>query len=238
MNLSFEKFGNISSEDEIRAKEAFEKAATDLEKEWNLSSSLEVSVHLMSNEKFREGAKETDPASWRYCFLMHDPKDKRVYINVAIFSILPNEAASMIKHELAHVVINEIIGDLKYKISYRKSYPFHEGFAGFENATRLLIEKIKKEKIRSIPDPLFIDSMEKIKQLGGDSNKEPFNRQLGYLVIFSFAQFLKEKHGVGKIIEIYKGINDKTSFADSYRDVCKGDLGEVSEVWKKSIIRL
>jgi len=236
--LAFEKFGNVSLEQEAKVQEICEQVIDSLAEEWQTKEPISVQVWIMSDEKFREGAKEDDPASWKYCFLMHDPKDKRVYINIAIFSVLQDEAASMIKHELAHVVINGIIGDQKYKISYLKSYPFHEGFAGFENATKLLVEKIKKENIESIPDPLSIDSMEKLKQLGGDTNKEPFNQQLGYLVIFSFAEFFKEKYGREKIIEIYEKLSDEISFADSYKQVCSENLDDVVSEWKLSIKNL
>lgn len=235
--LNFEKFGDVSPKQETQVKEAFERAATALAKEWQTEEPISVQVWIMSDEKFREGTKENDPASWKYCFLMHDPKDKRVYVNVAIFSMLPDEAASMIKHELAHVTMNGIMEDEKYRISYKNSYPLHEGFAGFENATELLIEKIKNENIESIPDPLSIDSMEKLKQLGGDTNKEPFNQQLGYLVLFSFAQFLKEKYGTKKIIEAYKNL-DKETLPESFKKICDSDLKNEAEEWKLSITNL
>ncbi len=43
--------------------------------------------------------------------------------------------------------------------------------------------------------------------MGGDTNLEPFTDQLGYLVLFSFLNCLKEKHGGEKIIEVYKKLS-------------------------------
>jgi hypothetical protein len=237
ITFSFEKFGDVSPEQELQVKKYFEQASTSLVKEWQPEESISVQIWIMSDEKFREGSKKDDPASWKYCFLMYDPRDNRIYINVAILSVLPDEASKMIKHELAHVTINGIIGDENYRISYINSYPLHEGFAGFENATELLLQKIKREGIKSIPDPLSIDSMERLKQFGADTNKEPFNHQLGYLVLFSFAQFLKEKYGTKKITQIYKNL-DKETLSKGFKKICGCDLENEVKEWKIFITNL
>jgi hypothetical protein len=119
--------------------------------------------------------------------------------------------------------------------AYAQSFILEEGTAGLDGATEMLIEKIRKEEITDIPDPLFIDTLEALKTLGGDTNLEPFTNQIGYLVLFSFLEFLKEKDGREKIIEVYKKLNGGVSLQEAYKEVCGEDLGEVSEEWKKTI---
>lgn len=228
--FTFEKVGDISPEQEAQVQEVFEQAADSLAEEWQTKEPISVQVVVMSDEKFREGAKENDPAFWKYCFLLRDQHDNRVYINTNIFSVLPDKAEKMIKHELAHIVVGNLVNDPS---AYTQSFILEEGTAGLDGATEMLVEKIKKEEITDIPDPLSIDTLEALKALGGDTNLEPFTNQIGYLVLFSFLEFLTKKQGREKIIEIYKKLTDEVSLQEAYREICGEDLIEVSEEWKK-----
>lgn len=237
--FTFEKVGDISPEQEAQVQEACERAANSLAEEYQTREPISVNVCIMSNEKFREGAKENDPASWKFCFLLRDQggdlKDSsknKVYINVDIFSILPNDADRMIKHEIAHLVVANLVGNFD---AYKQSFLLEEGTAGLDMATETLISKIKKENIKDIPSPLQIKNIGDAKLIGGDTNVEPFTEQFGDLIMMSFVEFLKKKHGTEKIVEVYKKLNDETSLQEVYKKVCGEDLEEISEEWKKTI---
>lgn len=233
ISFSLERFGDISIEQESKARETIEKSISELQDEYDLSLPVNVSVYLMSNEKFREGAKEDSPASWKYCFLLRDQGDGRVYINSDIFNVLPDSAKSIVKHELAHIVTGQLVNNID---TYKKSFILEEGIAGLDNATELLVSKLKKENITYIPNPLDIKTLAYLKSLGADTRIEPFTEQLPYLVLFSFLEFLKQKHGTGKLVEVYKKLGEDISLEEAYRDVCSGDLVEMSEVWKDQIV--
>lgn len=232
VSFSLEKFGDISLEQEEKAKEAIEKSISELQDEYDLFLPVNISVYLMSDEKFKEGAKENDPASWKYCFLLRDQGDGRVYINAEVFNVLPDTAKSIVKHELAHVVTGQLVNNID---TYKKSFILEEGIAGLDNATELLVSKLKKDNITEIPNPLDIKTLAYLKSLGEDTNVEPFSEQIPYLVLFSFLEFLKEKHGRGQIIEVYKKLGEDISLEDAYKDVCGGDLVEEERGWKEVV---
>ena len=231
LNFSYEKFGDISPEEESRARETFKKAAVSLEKEWDISSPLSIPVHLMSDEKFREGARPTDPMSWKYCFILRDQPDDKIYLDTNIFSILPDDAEAMIKHETAHIVVEHCVGDIS---AYRKSFFLEEGTAGLDGATDRLVAKLKTEN-QTIPDPLMFQTIEKIKSFGGDTNREPFSEQMGYLVLFSAVQFLRQRHGETKIIEWYKNMDKDIPLGDAYQMACGEKLDQSISEWHGSI---
>lgn len=230
--VSIEKVGDISIEQEKKADEAVEKAVSDLKKEYSLTLPVNISVWLMSDEKFREGAKENSPNSWKYCFLLRDQSDGRVYVNANVFSVLPEGAQKIVKHELAHIVTGQLVGNID---TYKKSFILEEGIAGLDNATELLITKLKNDKTLEIPNPLSITTLSHLKSLGGDTNVEPFTSQIGYLVLFSFVQLLKDRHGAEKIIEVYQKLADETPLSDAYMSVCGEDISKIAEEWKKQI---
>jgi len=229
VSFSLEKFGDISLEQEEKAKLAIGNSISKLQDEYHLSLPVDMSVYLMSDEKFREGAKENDPASWKYCFLLRDQGDGRVYINVDIFNVLPDSAESIVKHELAHIVTGQLVNNID---TYKKSFILEEGIAGLDNATELLVSKLKKDNITEIPNPLDIKTLAYLKSLGADTNTEPFTEQLPYLVLFSFLEFLKEKNGTGNMIEVYKKLGDNVSLEDSYKEICGGSLVEMQNEWR------
>ncbi len=238
--FTFEKVGDISPEQETQAQEACEHAADSLAEEWQTKEPISVQVVIMSDEKFREGAKENDPASWKYCFLLRDQtgdvKDSsknRVYINVDIFTALPNDADRMIKHEIAHLVVANLVGNLD---TYKQSFLLEEGTAGLDGATETLVSKIKGENITDIPNPLSIKNIGDAKSIGGDTNVEPFIEQFGDLIMMSFVEFLKRKHGTDKIIELYKKLDEKSSLVETHKTVCGGDLEKEAEEWKENIL--
>ena len=233
VSFSLEKFGDISLEQEEKARHAIEKTINELQDEYHLSLPVDMSVYLMSDEKFREGAKENDPASWKFCFLLRDQGDGRVYINADIFNVLPDSAKSIVKHELAHVVTGQLVNNID---TYKKSFILEEGIAGLDNATELLVSKLKKDNITEIPNPLDIKTLAYLKSLGADTNIEPFTEQVPYLVLFSFLEFLKEKHGTGQIIEVYKKLGEDILLEDAYEDVCGSDLVREEEKWKSQIM--
>ncbi len=237
--FTFEKHGDISPEQEAQVQEACERAADSLAEEWQIKEPISVQVVVMSDEKFREGAEENDPTSWKFCFLLRDQggdlKDSsknKVYVNVDIFDALPNDAGRMIKHEIAHLVVANLVGNFD---AYKQSFLLEEGTAGLDGATETLISKIKIENIKDIPNPLQIKNIGDAKSIGGDTNIEPFTEQFGDLIMMSFVEFLKQKHGTEKIVEVYRKLNDETSFQDAYKEVCVGDLGNVVEEWKQNI---
>ena len=230
--VSIEKVGDISTEQETKAKDVVEKAVSDLQKEYSLTLPVNISVCLMSDEKFREGAKENSPNSWKYCFLLRDQGDGRVYVNADVFSVLPEDAQKIVKHELAHIVTGQLVGNID---TYKKSFILEEGIAGLDNATELLLAKLNKDKTLEIPNPLSITNLSYLKSLGGDTNVEPFTSQIGYLVLFSFVQFLKERHGAGKIIEVYKKLSDEDPLTDAYMSVCGENISKIAEEWKEQI---
>jgi hypothetical protein len=171
ISFALEKYGDITPEQEAQATEAFARAGKRLSGEWGLTSPLVIKTALMSDDAFREGSGKNDPASWKYCFLLrdHKPEDK-IYCNVDIFNVLPNDAEAIIKHETAHVVISHLVDEPE---TYRNSYFLEEGTAGLDYATDKLIAKLKKERIAEIPDPQDLQTIEAIKMLGGDTNIEP-----------------------------------------------------------------
>lgn len=237
--FTFEKIGDVSAEQEAQVQEACERAADSLAEEYQIREPISVNVCIMSDEKFREGAKENDPASWKYCFLLRDQggdlrdsNKNKVYINVDIFSILPNDADRMIKHEIAHLVVANLVGNFD---AYKQSFLLEEGTAGLDRATETLISKIKKENIKNIPDPLSIKNIGDAKFIGGDTNIEPFTEQLGDLIMMSFVEFLKKKHDTEKIVEVYKKLSEEVSLQEAYKEICGEDLAEVSKEWKKNI---
>ncbi len=233
VSFSLEKFGDISLEQEEKARQAIENSITELQDEYHLSLPVDMSVYLMSDEKFREGSKENSPASWKYCFLLRDQSDGRVYINVDIFNVLPDSAESIVKHELAHIVTGQLVGNIE---TYKKSFILEEGIAGLDNATELLVSKLKKENISDIPNPLDIKTLAYLKSLGGtDTNMEPFTEQIPYLVLFSFLEFLKEKNGTENMVEVYKKLNGNVSLEDSYKEICGGDLDEMQKEWREKL---
>lgn len=232
LNFSYEKFGDIFSEEESRARESFKRAAVSLEKEWNISSPINVPVQLMSDGKFREGARPTDPMSWKYCFILRDQPDDKIYLDTNIFSVLPDDAEAMIKHETAHIVVEHCVGDIS---AYRKSFFLEEGTAGLDGATDRFIAKLKIGENQTIPDPLSFQTIEKIKSFGGDTNQEPFTKQMGYLVLFSVMQFLRQRHSETKIVEWYKNMGKDISLEDAYQMACGEKLDQTISDWRDSI---
>lgn len=237
--FTFEKVGDISPEQEVRVQEACERAADSLAEEWQIKEPVSVQVVVMSDEKFREGAKENDPASWKFCFLLRDQggdlKDSsknKVYVNVDILDILPNDADRMIKHEIAHLVVANLVGSFD---AYKQSFLLEEGTAGLDGATEALVSKIKAGNIKDIPNPLLIKNIGDAKLIGGDTNTEPFTEQFGDLIMMSFVEFLKKKHGTEKIVEVYKKLSEETSLQEAYKEVCGENLMEMSEEWRKTI---
>ena len=157
--FTFEKVGDISLDQEAQVQEACERAADSLAEEYQIKELISVNVCIMSNDKFREGSNENDPASWKFCFLLRDQggdlKDSsknKVYVNVDIFDVLPNDADRMIKHEIAHLVVGNLVGNFD---AYKQSFLLEEGTAGLDGATETLVSKIKRENIRDIPNPLL-----------------------------------------------------------------------------------
>lgn len=234
VSYSLEKFGDISLEQEEKAKQAIEKSISELQDEYDLSLPINTSVYLMSDEKFKEGAKENDPATWKYCFLLRDQSDGRVYINVEVFNVLPDTAKSIVKHELAHIVTGQLVNNID---TYKKSFILEEGIAGLDNATNLLVERLKKENISEIPNPLDIKTLAYLKSLGADTNVEPFTEQIPYLVLFSFLEFLKEKHGTRNMIEVYKKLGEDVSLEDAYKDICGVSLAEMQNEWREQLYK-
>lgn len=234
VSFSLEKFGGISLEQEQKAKEAIEKSIGELEDEYRLSLPVDISVYLMSDEKFREGVPEDNPAKFKYCFLLRDQADGRVYINADVFNVLPDSAKSIVKHELAHIVTGQLVNSID---TYKKSFILEEGIAGLDNATNLLISRLKKDNIADIPNPLDIKTLAYLKSLeGADTNIEPFTEQVPYLVLFSFLEFLKEKHGTGQMIEVYKKLGEDISLEEAYKNICGGDLVEMEDEWKEKVV--
>jgi hypothetical protein len=239
INFHFEKKGEITEELELRAKEAFFLAGTVLEKEWGVSGPIDITVSLQDDASFR-GGQTTGPESWKYCFLMEDPRKITVYCNIEIFSVLPDDAEKMIKHETAHLVVNSLVGDLA---TIRRSYFLHEGTAGLDGATERFVTKMKptfakgygeakKENVTEVRDPLSMKSMDDIR---GDTNKEPFIDQIDYLTIFSAVEFLRKRIGERKIIEVFKNIRENGTIEESYERICGEDIGVVISEWEKSI---
>ena len=234
IKFDFEKVGDILPEQEKAMKQAFNQAGVQLEKEYSLTSPMKIGAVLISDEKFREGSSPTDPNSKKYCFLLRDYPNK-VYCNADVFKVLPNEASTMVKHETAHTVVASLVND---KSKYNQSYFLEEGSAGLDGATDKLIAKIKTENIKDLPDPVTLKTIGDIKELGSDTNKEPFTNQLGYLMLFSVVDFLKKRHGVQKIVEVYKKLDENTSLEESYHLVCGEEFSNATQEWQSSIAKL
>lgn len=230
--LTFETDGAPLA-DSALIRTVFERAAASLEKEWGVEIPLPVTIVVLSNENFRALAEGPhDPALWKYCFLMCDPPANRVYLNTDLFTVVPHDAEAMIKHETAHIVLWHLVGN---KDAYHSSYFLAEGTAGLDGATERLINKIKKEKIENIPDPLTLDSAARSKAAGGDTNREPFTEQLGELVIVSAVEFLRTRHGEKKVLEFYQHMRSEKSLEDVYGIVCGESLKKVFKEWEESI---
>jgi hypothetical protein len=228
VNFHFDKTGEISSELENRAKDFFVRAGAILEKEWSVEAPLPIAVSILENASFR-GGRTTGPKSWKYCFLLRDQRDGKIYCNVDIFNVLPDDAEKMIKHETAHFVVSGLVGDYD---AYKRSYFLEEGTAGLDGATERLIAKMKKENVMKIRDPLSIKTMDDI---AGDTNKEPFIDQLGYLTQFSAVEFLRKQNGERKIIEVYKNLKGGASLEETYKQICWEELAVALSEWRAGI---
>lgn len=237
INFSFEIVGEIPLELQLSLKQAFYIGASALEKEYALILPIKIDVALMSDEKFREGSKPTDPNSWKYCFILRDQSDRdsKIYCNANIFQVLPSDARAMIKHETAHIIIGNLVNDIS---KYKRSFLLEEGSAGIDLPDGRLILKMRTENIHVLPSPESLKTIQDIKALGDDTNMEPFTEQLGYLVLFSFVDFLKNRYGIQKIIDLYKSLDENHSFEESYSAVCKEELSYVSEEWQSQINKL
>lgn len=234
VSFSLEKFGDISLEQEEKAKETIERSISELQDEYDLSLPVSISVYLMSDEKFREGVHEDNPAKFKYCFLLRDQADGRVYINADVFKVLPDSAKSIVKHELAHIVTGQLVNNID---TYKKSFILEEGIAGLDNATNLLVSRLKKDNVTEIPNPLDIKTLAYLKSLGADTNIEPFTEQIPYLVLFSFLEFLKEKNGTGNMIEVYKKLEEDISLEDAYKELCGVSLEEMQNKWREQLYK-
>lgn len=229
INFIFETSDGVSLEHEERAKLIFKNVGFILEKEWGVSSPVTIYVSIMSDSKFREGATN-GPQTWKYCFLLRDWPNK-IYLDIEIFNVLPEEVEMMIKHETTHVIVGQLVGE----VAYRKSFLLEEGTAGLDNATERLVAKIKKEEISNIPKPTAFKTIQDIKDLGGDTNKEPFADQLGYLILFSFVEFLKKRHGEAKILEVYKKLADDATLETAYQAVCEVSFSKTISDWEMEV---
>ncbi len=232
LSFSYERYGDVSFEHEQLARAACERAAHELGREWEIDVPTSVPVSIMSDEAFREGARPGDPHAKKFCFLLRDQPDNRLYVNVEIFAQLPNDAERMIKHEVGHIAVGLAVGNMD---AYRQSFLLEEGTAGLDNATETLASKLAKEQISEIPDPTDFDSLEHLKGLGGDTDKEPFSEQLGYLVLYSFVSSLKERHGNKKLVEVYRKLSEGMTLPDAYRDVCGEEYVAATSTWKHEI---
>lgn len=83
---------------ENRAKDLFVQAVAVLEKEWSVDAPVSIAVSILDDKSFR-GGQTSGPESWKYCFLLRDQRDGKIYCNVDIFNVLPDDALKMIKHE-------------------------------------------------------------------------------------------------------------------------------------------
>ncbi len=232
LSFSFEHYGDVSFEHEQLARAAFERAAQELEREWEINAPTSIPVSIMSNEAFREGARPQDPHAKKFCFLLRDQPDNRLYVNVDIFAQFPNDAERMIKHEVGHIAVELAVGNMD---AYRQSFVLEEGTAGLEGATEKLALKLASTELSEIPDPAEFDSLEHLKGLGGDTDKEPFSEQLGYLVLYSFVNSLKERHGNKKLVEVYQKLGEGMTLPDAYRDVCDEEYSTAISAWKREI---
>ncbi len=231
INFIFEISGSVLVEQEKQVKLSFNKVGVLLEAEWGVSSPIRIGVSIMSDDAFREGAT-SGPQSWKYCFLLRDQPDDKIYCNVDVFRDLPNDAEKIIKHETAHIVVAHLVGNFS---AYRNSFFLEEGTAGFDGATDRLIEKLEKENIQDIPDPLAIQTIGDIKTMGGDTNKEPFADQLGYLVLFSFIEYLRKVYGENKIIEAYRKLDENTTLETAFKSVYEESLRTAITNWKTKL---
>jgi len=232
LSFSFERHGDVSFEHEQLARAACKRAARELEREWEINVPTPVPVSIMSDEAFREGARPEDPHAKKFCFLLRDQPDNRLYVNVEIFSQLPNDAERMIKHEVGHIAVELAVGNMD---AYRQSFMLEEGTAGLEGATEKLAAKLVNAELSEIPDPRDFDSLEHLKAHGGDTDKEPFSEQLGYLVLYSFVSSLKERHGNKKLVEVYRKLGEGMSLPDVYRWTCGEDFDVAISTWKREI---
>lgn len=232
IDFNFEIVGTISHTRAREVKDAFITAGVVLEKEWGVSAPTPINVYMQSDHAFRAGATQ-GPQSWKYCFLLRDYAPN-LYCNVAIFDILPTDACRMIKHELAHVVVVSLVKNEK---AYKASYLLEEGTAGLDGAHERLIEKLTSLGMNDIPNPLKVKTMADVKALGGDTNKEPFIDQLGYLIQFSFVTFLREQYGEKNVITVYQACADK-SIEVAFENICNQPLSDVVAAWKLKMTSL
>lgn len=232
INYIFETSDGVSMDQEARTKLIFNEVGIVLENEWHISSSVTIYVLIQSDIKFRGGAT-SGPQTWKYCFLLRDQPDNRIYCSVDIFSVLPDDAVKMIKHETAHIIIAHLVNNFS---AYKKSFFLEEGTAGLDGATDRLTKKLRSENSQEIPDPSSIKVIEDIKSMGGDTNKDPFIDQIGYLVLFSFIEYLKNIYGEDKIIELYK-MMDANNFEEAFQLIYEKTLSENVVEWRKNLAR-
>lgn len=218
---------------EVRAAAALRKASVALEDEWGVVESLSVPVSVMSMEEFQRGLPPGHPGFGRFCFVLRDQPDDHIYIRADIFDVLPaEEANALIKHEVGHIVVAHQVDDMD---AYRSSFILEEGTAGIANADERLVARLARESRGDIPDPLALDTLEKLKAGGSNTDIEPFSAQKGYLSLFSFTNFLKERHGQQAVISLYRLMKDHPSLEAAYYEIFGISLRETADEWRALI---
>ncbi|MDD3481021.1 MAG: hypothetical protein PHW75_02235 [Patescibacteria group bacterium] len=227
-DIIFECRGDISPETLESTEAVFRDVLEELKEEWALETMEPFAVEVFDNSSYRDNF--SGPGQWKYNFLLKSPDLTKLYINTDIFQTIPEDVRGQIKHETAHIVINQAVGDDK---AYKKSLLLKEGLAvPDEGVNTRLVKKIKQGEIQGLPNPIDCDNYKKI---DGDTNKEPFTQQTDYLVIFSFCDFLIKHVGHERIKKIILALNEHEDLVTAYKAVTSEDLQTVVTKWQDEI---
>lgn len=226
--MNFTVNGEVDPKVAEQLKETFVEQYWALKHEWSFANQNPIQVIIESDDQYRSRGADS-PTSWKYNFIVRGTRSNLITCNADILNGIPEDAARQIKHETAHLVIAQMVGDIDTYMG--GSYFLEEGLAGFDGCDERLIQMLKEGKLSELPDPTKFNGIRDVQELGGDTNKEPFTEQPGYLAMFSLAKHLKEQLGVGKILELYRALKGST-LEEAYEKVTGKDLKELVSEWR------
>jgi hypothetical protein len=217
---------------------AFNDAVNELKNEWEHPEAEKLTIIILSGEAYRTHRTE-GPMTWKTNFLIRSgSRDKEgnlneryIICNADIFRET-SDPENQIKHEAAHLIIEQLVGDRE---TYKGCYLLEEGLASYDGATEKLKERLKEEgqSLNDIKNPLGFRSMDDVRK----NDDEAFTESIDYLTMFSFGEFLKERLGAKGAIELYKATGEHGSIEKAYKEITGKDFGELIERWQETLMR-
>lgn len=229
--------GIVEKEKVEQIESAFILALNELKNEWEAPKLNEIKIIIQNGNDYRQDNREGhEPKTWPKNYLIRGGKvlqDGTIERYVVCHSSILDEAEDaekQIKHETAHLVIEQLVGNRE---AYKKSYLLEEGLAGLDGSTDKLIQVMQKESIslKKLPNPLEIHSMEDARQNTTDS----FTDGVAYLVMFSFGNFVRDKLGAKETIALYKSLAIHPDLESAYKAQTGDEINLVISEWLENI---